>query len=53
MQFSPCYIGVQQGSPELLRWLDTYVHVNLLNGSLSALSEKWIGTPLPQPFPSI
>ena len=30
MQFSPCYIGVQQGSPELLRWLDTYVHVDLL-----------------------
>lgn len=53
MQFSPCYIGVQQGSPELLRWLDTYIHVNLLNGSLSALSEKWIGTPLPSPFPSI
>ena len=47
MQFSPCYMGVQQGSPELLRWLDTYVHVNQLNGSLSALSEKWIGTKLP------
>lgn len=53
MQFSPCYIGVQQGSPELLRWLDTYVHVNLLNGSLSTLSEKWIGTPLPDGFPSM
>jgi len=53
MQFSPCYIGIQQGSPELLRWLDTYVHVNLLNGTLSALSEKWIGTPLPDGFPSI
>jgi polar amino acid transport system substrate-binding protein len=47
MQFSPCYIGIQQGSPELLRWLDTFVHVNQLNGTLSALSEKWIGTKLP------
>jgi polar amino acid transport system substrate-binding protein len=53
MEFSPCYIGIQQGSPELLRWLDTYIHVNLRNGTLSALSEKWIGTPLPSPFPSI
>ena len=53
MAFSPCYIGIQQGNPELLRWLDTYIAVNLLNGSLSALSEKCIGTPLPTPFPSI
>ena len=53
LQFSPCYIGIQQGNPELLRWLDTYVHVGLLDGSLSALSQKWIGTPLPSPFPSI
>jgi polar amino acid transport system substrate-binding protein len=47
MQFSPCYIGIQQGSPELLRWLDTYIHVSQLDGTLSALSEKWIGTKLP------
>ncbi len=53
MEFSPCYIGIQQGSPELLRWLDTFIHVNLRNGTLSALSEKWLGTPLPSPFPSI
>ena len=53
LQFSPCYIGIQQGNPELLRWLDTYIHVNHLNGTLSGLSEKWIGTPLPEGFPSI
>lgn len=53
LQFSPCYIGVQQGNPELLRWLDTYIHIGLLNGSLSELSQKWIGTPLPSPFPSL
>lgn len=47
MQFSPCYIGVQQGSPELLRWLDTYIHTSQIDGTLSALSEKWIGTKLP------
>jgi polar amino acid transport system substrate-binding protein len=53
LQFSPCYIGIQQGSPELLRWLDTYIHLGLLDGSLSALSQKWIGTALPANFPSI
>jgi polar amino acid transport system substrate-binding protein len=53
LQFSPCYIGIQQGNPELLRWLDTFVHVGKLDGSLSGLSQKWIGTPLPPNFPSI
>ena len=53
MQFSPCYIGIQQGSPELLRWLDTFIHLGMLNGSLSALSEKYVGAPLPPDFPSI
>ncbi|MDQ6435635.1 transporter substrate-binding domain-containing protein [Mesorhizobium sp. LHD-90] len=53
LQFSPCYIGIQQGSPELLRWLDTYIHLGVLDGSLSALSAKWIGTPLPPNFPNI
>lgn len=52
LQFSPCYIGVQQGTPELLHWLNTYIHLGMLDGSLSALSEKWIGTKLP-PLPTI
>jgi polar amino acid transport system substrate-binding protein len=47
LQFSPCYIGVQQGAPELLHWLNTYIHLGMLDGSLSGLSEKWIGTKLP------
>ncbi len=53
MEFSPCYIGIQQGNPELQHWLDTIIHLGLLDGSLSALSEKWIGTPLPKSFPSL
>ncbi|MFO1047283.1 MAG: transporter substrate-binding domain-containing protein [Geminicoccaceae bacterium] len=53
LQFSPCYIGIQQGSPELLRWLDTFIHLGRLDGSLSKLSEKWIGTPLPADMPNI
>lgn len=53
LAFSPTYIGVQQGSPELLRWLDTFVHIQLRTGKLDELSQKWIGTTLPKPFPSI
>ncbi len=47
MQFSPCYIGVQQGSPELLQWLNTFIHLGMRDGTLSELSQKWIGTELP------
>jgi polar amino acid transport system substrate-binding protein len=47
MQFSPCYIGVQQSAPNLLQWLNTYIHIQMRDGALSALSEKWIGTKLP------
>ena len=53
LQFSPTYIAIQQGNPELLRWLDTFIHVNMISGAMSDLSVKWIGTPLPSPFPSI
>ena len=52
MQFSPCYIAVQEGKPELLHWLNTYISLGWLDGSLSALSEKWIGTKL-APLPPI
>jgi polar amino acid transport system substrate-binding protein len=44
ISMSPCYIGLPQGEPELLHWLDTYVHIGWMDGSLAALSEKWLGT---------
>ncbi|MCR8726002.1 transporter substrate-binding domain-containing protein [Frigidibacter sp. ROC022] len=47
MAFNPTYIGVRQDSPALLQWLNTFVHVGMLDGSLAALTEKWLGTPLP------
>lgn len=53
MRYSPCYVGVQKGNPELLRWLDTYIHIGMTDGSLSALSKKWIGTALPADYPNI
>lgn len=52
-RYSPTHVGVPKGSPELLRWMDTFVFYNLNNGTLSALTEKWLGEPLPPNFPSI
>lgn len=53
IRYSPTHIGLRQGNPELLRWLDTFVFYNLVNGKLSALTEEWLGQPLPDSFPSL
>jgi len=52
-RYSPAHIGVQKGAPELLRWADTFVFYHLNNGNLSKLTEKWLGEPLPDNFPSM
>lgn len=53
LRLSPTHIGVQQGNPELLRWLDTFVFYHLTTGRLSEITEKWLGQPLPENFPSL
>lgn len=53
MRYSPTHIGIQQGNPELLRWLDTFVFYHMTTGKLSELTEKWLGQPLPANFPSL
>lgn len=53
LRYSPTHIGIQQGNPELLRWLDTFVFYNHQNKALSKLTEKWLGQPLPATFPSL
>ena len=53
IRFSPCHIGLRQGNPNLLRWLDTFVFYEKVNGTLSKLSQKWLGSPLPANFPSM
>lgn len=53
LRYSPTHIGVQQGNPELLRWLDTFVFYHLTTGKLSEITEKWLGQPLPEDFPSL
>ncbi len=53
LRFSPTHVGVQQGNPELLRWLDTFVFYHMTTGELSKLTDKWLGQPLPENFPSL
>lgn len=53
IRFSPTHIAFRQGNPELGRWLDTFVFYNRLNGKLNELTEKWLGSPLPDNFPSL
>jgi len=53
LRYAPTHVGVQQGNPEILRWLDTFVFYNMLTGDLSDLTEKWLGQPLPEHFPSL
>jgi polar amino acid transport system substrate-binding protein len=40
-------VGVRKNNPELLQWVNTWVFVNMHNGKLSQIFEKWIGQKLP------
>jgi polar amino acid transport system substrate-binding protein len=53
LRFSPTHIGIQQGNPELLRWLDTFIFYHHSTGRLSDITEQWLGQPLPANFPSL
>lgn len=49
---SPASIGVRQGDPELLHWVNAFVYYRKLSGDLDQLSRKWFGEPL-RPLPSL
>lgn len=53
LRYTPTHIGIQQGNPELLRWLDTFVFYHHSTGFLSKTTEKWLGQPLPPNFPTL
>lgn len=53
IRHSPPHMAVRYGNPDLLRWIDTFIFYNLVNGDLNALSLKWLDEPLPQPFPTL
>ena len=44
---SPSYIGIKTGNIDLLQWVNVFVLSKKLNGTLNALSEKWLEQPLP------
>lgn len=44
-------IGMRRGDPDFRLWLNTWIMLNLKNGKLGAIYEKWIGSPLPNNLP--
>jgi polar amino acid transport system substrate-binding protein len=49
---SPGHIGLRQGNPDLLRWLDTFIFYHRMTGTLDRLSREWINSPFPNDLPS-
>lgn len=48
---SPSFIGVKKGNFDLLQWVNVFILHKKLGGELDAISEKWLGEPLP-PLPT-
>lgn len=48
---SPAHMGVRHGEFNLLRWLDTFIFYNKMNGTLEELHQKWMGEGM-KPLPS-
>jgi polar amino acid transport system substrate-binding protein len=49
---SPSFIGVKKGNFDLLQWVNVFILHKKLGGELDAISEKWLGEPLP-PLPTL
>ena len=49
---SPCHMGVRMGEHNLVRWLDSFIFFNTMNGELNKLHEKWLGIQM-APLPSL
>lgn len=47
IKFVANHIGLRQGEPELLRWLDTFVFYRKVTGDLAMLHEKWLHQKMP------
>lgn len=50
---APAHITVKMGEHNLLRWIDTFIFLSTLNGSLDALHVKWLGGPMTAPLPPL
>jgi polar amino acid transport system substrate-binding protein len=49
---APAHVTMRMGEHNLLRWVDTFIFQNTLNGELDKLHIKWLGGPM-QPLPAI
>ena len=49
---APAHITVRMGEHSLLRWIDTFIFQQTLNGELDALHVKWLGGPM-RPLPPL
>ncbi|MDE8345145.1 MAG: transporter substrate-binding domain-containing protein [Acidocella sp.] len=47
---SPCYIGLNKNEPDLMAKLNSIIATAKKDGSLNAISLKWLQTPLPAGF---
>jgi len=45
-------MGVRMVRAEPVRWLDSFIFFNTMNGELDRLHQKWLGMPM-QPMPSL
>ncbi|MCZ4316523.1 transporter substrate-binding domain-containing protein [Comamonadaceae bacterium G21597-S1] len=50
---APAHITVKIGEHTLLRWLDTFIFQNTLNGEINKLHVKWLGGPMTAPLPPL
>jgi polar amino acid transport system substrate-binding protein len=49
---APAHVTVRMGEHSLLRWIDTFIFQNTLNGELDRLHVKWLGGPM-RPLPPL
>ncbi|MGA3036842.1 MAG: transporter substrate-binding domain-containing protein [Vulcanimicrobiaceae bacterium] len=52
IQDSPCFIGLNKDEPKLLDRVNAIIAMSKKNGSLDAISRKWLGLPLPSDLPA-
>ena len=45
---SPAHMGVRMGEHSLVRWLDSFIFFNTMNGELNKLHQKWLGMEMKQ-----
>ena len=49
---SPAHMGVRMGEHNLVRWLDSFIFFNMMNGEIDQLHQKYLGMKL-APLPSL